>query len=177
MMFILGQILKLVRILNSEKGATSIAVGLAMGMVLGLVPSNFLIIVGFFFLFCVVRINGAAFFLGWGVFKLLAYLLDPWFDQLGYWLLAEVPSLRATWIYLYNLPVVPWTRFNNSIILGSFVVGLALFIPAILIFRWLIGRYRDSVLKRLTSSKWFKAFKATSIYKLYNRYAGIREQF
>ncbi len=174
-MFVLGQIIKLIQLLNSEKGAWSIASGFALGMVFGLVPSNILITVALFFFFCLFRIHGGAMFLSWALFALFAYLLDPLFDRFGYWLLTGVPSLTPFWIRGYNLPVVPWTNFNNSVTMGSLTVGLAAFFPMLLLFKLLIDRYRQSVLIRLSNSRVFKYLRTTKVYSLYKKYERVKE--
>jgi uncharacterized protein (TIGR03546 family) len=51
--------------------------------------------------------------------------LDALIDAVGTALLRQ-DSLRDVWTSLYNMPVVPWTRFNNSMVLGSFVLGSVL---------------------------------------------------
>lgn len=177
MVYILGQIFKFVSLLNSEKGAVSISAGVALGMVFGFIPSNFLIIGFLFFVFFIFRVNAAAMGLSWAFFKIFAFLLDPVFDQVGFWLLTSVSELRPFWIHMYNMPIIPWSRFNNSIVLGSVVIGAALFVPCLLIVKYLVKRYRESVLKKITSSKWFQAWRSTTVYKLYSKYTDIREQF
>jgi uncharacterized protein (TIGR03546 family) len=173
-MFALNQLFKLIKILNSEKGAVALASGFALGMVLGFVPFNALIVVGLFFIFCLFRINGGAMFLSWAVFKIIVFPLDPLFDRFGYWLLTGVPQLRPLWIQLYNTPIVPWTKFNNTIVAGSLVAGLLLFVPAIFLFKKLIEKYRESVVRRITQSKWMQLWKTTSVYKLYSAYENLK---
>lgn len=172
-MIILQQLFNLIKLLNSEKGEVSIAAGFALGMVLGFVPANALIIGAIFFFFCILRINGAAMFLAWPLFKLLAFPLDPLFDRLGYALLTW-PALQSLWTKAYNAPLLPWTRFNNSVVAGSLAAGLILFLPALFFFRWLIRRYRESVWRRLSESKPMKVLKATTLYQWYEKYQNLK---
>jgi hypothetical protein len=38
-------------------------------------------------------------------------------------------SLQPAWAFLFRLPLVPWTSFNNTVVLGSFTLGLTMFLP------------------------------------------------
>ncbi|RZA18252.1 MAG: hypothetical protein EOP10_21370 [Proteobacteria bacterium] len=52
-----------------------------------------------------------------------AFLLDPLMDKLGVYLL-RLPSLDHFWTEMAKAPVLPWTQFNNSMVLGSFLLGI-----------------------------------------------------
>jgi uncharacterized protein (TIGR03546 family) len=68
------------------------------------------------------------------------------------------------------MPIVPMTRFNNTIVMGSGLVSLAL-TPIVYIFgRKLIVRYRIVVVERFKQTKFWKAVQATSFYKWYYSY-------
>lgn len=174
MTLLLNQLFKLVKLLNSDKGAWSIASGFALGMIAGIVPSNPLIIIALLFLLFFFRINGAAFFLSWAVFALIAFFFDPYFDKLGYWLLTGIPSLQPLYTRWYNLPIVPWTRFNNTIVAGSLAIGVVFFLPMLFVFKGLIERYRTSILVQWTNSKLYKSLKATKLYQLYEKYDSVK---
>jgi len=173
-MFLLGQLVKFIKLLNSQKGAYSIAAGFALGMTLGFVPANPLVTVALFFILCIFRIHGGATFLAWPLFQLVSYLLDPLFDRIGYGLLTS-PGLKPVWTKAYNLPILPWSNFNNTIVMGSLFLSLLLFVPSIFLFKFLIDRYRASVVERMTKSKWFKVLEATKIYKLYMKVETVKE--
>ncbi len=173
-MLILKQIFKLIKLINSEKGKYQIAFGFALGMILGLTPTFGLHTIFFIFLMCILRINPGAVFLSWAFFGIVAFPFDGLFHALGYWLLTDVNSLHGIWTNLYNMPVIPWSNFNNTVMLGSFVAGIILFIPSVFIFGLLIDKYRDRVRDKLMNAKWFKAFKTTKIYLLYKKYEQIK---
>jgi len=169
MTLLLKQIFAFFRLLNSETGTNQLASGLACGLILGFSP--FLSIQTFLILFLVFlfRIQMGAAFLAAFFFKFVAYLLDPVADKLGRAVL-ETPSLRPLFTELYNMPLVPMTRFNNSIVMGSMVVGALLVIPAFFIFRALIVKYRETVVARFKGTKIWKTFAATKIYNWYTKY-------
>lgn len=173
-MIVLNQIFGLVKLLNSERGAWSIASGLALGMILGFVPSNPLITLALLFLICIFRINMAATMLAWAVFTIPAYLLDHQFDQLGYYLLTGIEALKPLYTKLYNMPIVPWSRFNNTVVMGSFMVGVIMFLPMLFLSKWLVERYRVSVWRKFTETKVYKALKSTKLFQLYEKYDSIK---
>ncbi len=51
--------------------------------------------------------------------------VDHVVDSLGLKLLRE-PALANLWTQLYNAPLVPWTRFNNSMVLGAAALSFIL---------------------------------------------------
>jgi uncharacterized protein (TIGR03546 family) len=106
----------------------------------------------------------AAFF-----FKFVAFVFDPLTDVLGRAVLQSA-SLRSLFVELYNIPLVPLTRFNNSIVMGSGLVGFILSIPMFFVFKHLIVKYRLHVVERIKSTKWWRAMQATAFFKWYNTY-------
>ncbi|RYZ85799.1 MAG: TIGR03546 family protein, partial [Proteobacteria bacterium] len=125
MTLLLKQIFAFFRLLNSETGTNQLAAGLALGLVLGFSPMLSLQAFVVIFLIFFFRIQMGAAFLAAFFFTFVAFLLDPVADILGRWVL-EAPSLRALFVELYNMPLVPLTRFNNSIIMGSGILGFLL---------------------------------------------------
>lgn len=172
MTLLLKQIFAFFRMLNSETGTNQLASGLTMGLFLGFSP--FLSLQTFLILFVLLffRIQIGAAFLGAFFFKFIAFITDPLADLLGRWVL-ESDSLRSLWVTLYNMPLIPMTRFNNSIIMGSFLVALALSIPAFFVFKFLIEKYRNTVVTRFKRSKLWKAFTATKFYNWYCTYNNL----
>lgn len=169
MTLLLKQLFAFFKMLNSETGTNQLASGLALGLVLGFSPflslQTFIVLfICFFF-----RVQMGAAFLSAFFFKFIAFLLDPATDLIGRKIL-ENEGLRPVFIELYNMPIVPLTRFNNSIVMGSGLLGFILAIPAFFIFRNLVTQYRVQVVARYKSTKAWKAFAATSVYKWYTKY-------
>ena len=97
----------------------------------------------------------------------LGFLLDPLFDRIGLALLA-IPALRGLWTDLYNAPLFPYTNFNNSVTLGSFVVWFVLTVPLYFGMKRAIAYYREYFAKRVNISRFMKALKASSLYNYYS---------
>lgn len=169
MVFLLKQIFGFLKLLNSDTGHNQIAAGVACGLILGFAPAFSLqtILVIFLLFFFRIQIGAAtvtAFF-----FKFVAYLIDPLADKLGSWVL-EMPSLNSVFTTMYNMPLVPLTRFYNSITMGSAVISIVLALPIFFLSKALIMKYRQTVYERFKQSKFFKALKATSFYNWYMKY-------
>lgn len=169
MTLLLKQLFAFFRLLNSETGTNQLAAGMACGLILGFSP--FLSIQTLLVLFLVFffRIQMGAAFLSAFFFKFVAYLVDPAADHLGRKVL-ETESLRPLFTQMYNMPLVPLTRFNNSIVMGSMIVGLILVTPAFFVFRALIVKYRVVVVARFQGTKLWKSFAATKLYNWYTKY-------
>jgi uncharacterized protein (TIGR03546 family) len=102
-------------------------------------------------------------------FSFVAWALDPLFHAVGSAILGA-PALRPLFTALYNMPIVPFTRFNNSVVMGSGVIALALSPFVFLLSRALVVQYRATVVERLRQTKAWKAVQATSLYRWYYTY-------
>jgi uncharacterized protein (TIGR03546 family) len=159
-----------IKILNEKTSPKAIAGGVALGAIVGLTPKlglhNLLIV----FILFILNVNGTAAAFGTAVFALFSYAGDPLFNRLGHGLLTAGP-LQGLWTALYNTPVFPWTRFNNTLVLGSLVFSLLLFWPLFFLVDWAVPRYRDRVLAQADKWKVARWMKASKLYDLYKKYA------
>lgn len=172
MSFLLQQIFNFFKLLNSETGHNQIATGVALGFVLGLSPTLSLQTFVVFVIIFLFRVQAGAAFLSAFFFKFLGYALDPVADPLGQWIL-EQKGLRPLFIELYNMPLIPLTRFNNSIVMGSGALALLIAPFLFILSRMLILKYRQKFVSRFKETKAWKAFAATSLYKWYNTYQSL----
>lgn len=166
---LLQQLFKFFKMLNSDTGTNQLASGLAAGLILGFAP--FLSLQTFLVLFIVFifRVQLGAAFLSAFFFKFVAFIFDPAADHLGRWIL-ESQGLRPLFTTLYQMPLVPMTRFNDSIVMGSMLVSFVLIMPAFFVFKSLIIKYRLNVVAKFKQTKFWKVFTATSFYKWYVKY-------
>ena len=105
--------------------------------------------------------------LAWGVFVPIGFMFDPLFDQLGHWLLTGVPVLRPLWTTSDNLPGLALTNFNNTVVLGSVVGWLLLFLPIYFAIRFAVLRYRATLGERVQQSHFYKVLSASQLYNVY----------
>jgi uncharacterized protein (TIGR03546 family) len=128
------------------------SMGLAFGILIGLVPKGNLLAISLGFILAATRLNLAVAALGAMLAATIAVSCDSLFDQIGWYVLSQ-PSLAGTWTWLYDVPWVPWTDFDNSIVMGSFVTGLVLMLPVHFATRPLFQRY-SGVLSMYAKRSW-----------------------
>ncbi len=169
MSLLLKQIFNFLKLLNSDTETSPLAYGLSLGLILGFAPffsiQTFIVL----FIIFVLRVQLGAAFLSAFFFKFIAFLFDYPAHLLGKSVL-EAEPLRPLFVSLYNMPIVPMTRFNNSIVMGSMIVSLLLFPFAFYGFKALIIAYRATVVARFKGTKAWKAFTATKFYNWYTKY-------
>ena len=157
----------LVKTLHSDGTPAQIAFGIALGAALGLTPivnAHNLIVL---FLLCVLNVSFAAGLFAWALFVPIGFVLDPLFDRLGHWLLVGQPALRPFWASWDSVPGLALTNFNNTVVLGSVVAWLVLFIPLYFASRLGVTRYRASIGERVRNSRYYKLLEASQIYNVY----------
>ena len=169
MSLILKQIFGLLKLLNSETGQNSLAAGIAAGFVLGMTPALSLQSLLVFLCIFAFRVQMGMAFLSAFFFAFVAWILDPVFDSVGSSIL-DMPSLHGLFTTMYNMPIVPLTRFNNSIVMGSGVMTIILSPVVYVVSLKLILKYRATVVARFKQTKFWKAVKATSFYNWYYSY-------
>lgn len=156
----LGRLLDFFKILNGDVSPGQIAAGLCLGLFLAFTPFWSLHTILVLFVICVFRVNISAAFIGMAVFSLPAYFLDPYFIQLGEYILTK-PEWQSLWTQLYQQDIWRLAHFNNTLTMGSVVVSLALFLPLFVLFRWLIIRYREHFLAYINKFKVVQVLKAS----------------
>jgi uncharacterized protein (TIGR03546 family) len=169
---LLKQLYQFLKLLNSDTGHNSLAFGLTLGIAFGFSPilslqTILILLIALFF-----RIQLGATMISAFFFKLVAFAVDPLADVLGRNIL-EQELLRPLFVQLYNMPLVPLTRFNNSIVMGSGILGFLLAPFAFFIFRILILKYREILLERMKKSALFKSLAATKLYQWYSTYDSL----
>ena len=139
-------------VISAVRGSDSpvqIGMGVALGMLIGLIPKDSLLayVVGLFVFATSVNLLATA--ITAFTFTWIGAFLDPVSHQLGFYLLTH-PALETFWIWLYELPAMPWTRFNNTVVLGSFLIGLLMLYPAFYLSKTYFEKYSPHVSKSLT---------------------------
>ena len=164
---------KLLRVLNSETDPEQISLGLCFAMVVGLTPLVSLHNLFVLLLVFILRVNLSAFVLGLALFTGIAYLLDPLFHRLGLAVLTA-SSLADLWTSLYQSVWWRLEHFNNSIVMGSLVFSVAMFVPVLLLLNFLIRRYRQHVMAWVQKSRIMQMFKASKLYQTYETLSSWR---
>ena len=116
------------RAIVAQDSPRQLALGFALGMLVGLVPKGNLLAASLMIVVAGSKVNLGTAMLSAFLFSWVGMLADPVSHEVGLLLLSN-ESLAGFWTWLYNLPVVPWTRFNNTVVLGSLLLALVLFYP------------------------------------------------
>lgn len=149
-------IVKLFKALCSNTHPGEIAHAVSIGLLLGLMPKNNLLWY-LVFVFCLfVRFNKAAYLLMILFGSAIAVAFDPLFDSLGYAFLT-IPSFASFFGWLLDIPFVAFTKFNNSVVCGSFLFGLILYIPVNILARVLLKLWRKYAVPVLRKTPIIKA--------------------
>lgn len=137
-MFLLRPFRLFFKALVVDATPSQMAFGLAFGVLVGLVPKGNLLAIGLMMLLCSLRVN-----LGVGLATVFVttwagMLLDPMTHRIGEFLLKN-ETLKPLWETMYDTALLPWTDFNNTVVLGSFVVGAGAFVPLYFLSRPIFG--------------------------------------
>jgi len=169
----LRAIAKLLKVLNSESEPGQISMAFCFSMIAGLTPlwslHNILVLL----LVLIIRVNLSTFFLGLVFFTGVAYLLDPLFHRIGLAVLIADP-LKGLWTVLYSSTIWRIERFNNSVLMGSLITSLVLFIPVYIFMNMIIRQYRVHILGWVRKTRVMKAFTASKLYRAYESVSGWR---
>jgi uncharacterized protein (TIGR03546 family) len=165
---LLRAIAKLILALNGNAKGSQIAAGFAWGLLLGLIPAgNFffitLFLISFFF-----RHNHGSKLLSLAIIKLLSPLVIYKVDALG-WYILHIDSLRPFFTSLYNMPFVPFTKFNNTLVTGGLAGGIVLWLPVFILFIFLIPLYRNHAAVKIRNSKIVKKIAKFPFFALIDK--------
>ncbi len=172
-MFWLQIVSKFIKILRAGQTPNQIAGGFALGSIVGLSPSFTLQGLFIWLIIFVLDVNLSSAFLALTLFSLFAYLLDPIFHSVGYMLLVEMGNLNPFWTALYNAPIAPLTRFNNTVVLGSLMSAFVLAVPVFYGMKKFVVAYRSHVGARIEKTKIYQVISKSWIVRWYQRVRDI----
>ncbi len=156
---------RLVKILKSESRPGQIALGFVTGMTLGFISLKTLIALPLVIFVILVRVNIASVLFSYLLFRLISYFIYPVLNRIGYFFLVELDSLRPLWTKLYSIDLVPYTRFNNTLIFGSLVISVLLAIPLYIAVKKLVIGYREKYEEKIKKWKIVKIFSGSRLIK------------
>ncbi len=144
--------------LNSNSRPSELASAIAFGFWLALIPGGNLLWIVLFIIAFLIKHNLAALLLSMGLFRVFTPLTDPFLDKLGA-LVLEHPGLQDFFTALYNIPLLPYSEFNNTVVMGGFLLGAACWFPLFILFNLLVKVYRKTIAPKLAESKIVKGLK------------------
>lgn len=172
-MFLLNQLFKFLELLHSETSTHQLSSGFVLGLFVGFTPMFTLFQALYLTLMLFLRINIGAVFLSAALFELMSFFLDPVFDSVGLHLLRS-EWLQPLWTSLYAFPVIAYTFFYNTVVMGSVALAGLLGLPLFFASNWLICRYRVTVVSRIKTTWVFRAWKSSKLYPLYAKYTEFK---
>jgi uncharacterized protein (TIGR03546 family) len=172
-MFWLKLVRDFIKILREGQTPAQVAGGFALGSILGLSPMLTLQGAVVWLVIFVLNVNLSAALVALTVFSLVAFLLDPLFHWFGYQVLVNIDALKSLWTSLYNAPIAPLTRFNNTVVMGSFLCALLLFIPIYFGMKRFVIAYRTTVGARVEKMKVYQVIKRSALVQWYERLRNI----
>lgn len=129
-----------------------LALGLTLGLAIGLLPKDSLLPYALGVIAILTPGNLFCLAIGITATSFLSIHLDPVTHPIGSWILTYQP-LQTTWSWLHELPMAPWTRFNNTVVMGNLALGLALALPIYLLSRTLFAKFGPSIFKLVVESR------------------------
>lgn len=117
-----------------------LAMGCALGVWIGLLPKDSL----FPWAIAVMAVLSTANLASLAVTAVGCHLISPLGDSLWASLgerVLTMEQLTPLWVILSDWPLMGWTRYSNTVVMGTFVTGLALLIPVYLISRLFFSRF------------------------------------
>jgi len=165
-MVILSLIIKrLVKLLKSESSPNQISLGFVLGMFLGFLSLKTLFSVPILLVIVLIKVNLASVLLAALLFRLIVLIFGPLIHSLGYFILVKISILHNFWTNLYNIPVMPLTRFNNTMVMGGLVLILVIAVPLYLGIKVLIENYRLKYEEKIKKWKVIKILSASRFVK------------
>ena len=149
-------IAKLLVALNGNLKKSQIAAGFSWGLLLGLIPAGnifwiALFVVSFFF-----KNHHWSKILVMTVVKIFFGVLNPLIDLAG-WEILHAQAFQPLFISLYNMPFMPLTKFNNTLVAGGLCLGVILWLPVFFLIWLFIPLYRNKLIPGIRNNKAFKA--------------------
>jgi len=174
-MFVIEILAKIFKILRSGESPNKIAAGFTLGMIIGLTPiwsvHNMILIL----LIIIFNVNLASSLFALAIFSGLAYLFDPLFHNLGYYLLVDVSALNGLWANLNGIPIAALSRYNNTVVIGSLVSAIIFSLPLFPSTKYFVLYYRKQIDPKLQKLKIIQVIKGSKFYSIYEKYKGLGE--
>ena len=165
------QLIKLIRILNSDSNPAAIASAVCLAMIMGFTPlsspHNLLVLL----IVLLFRVHIGTFIMASVGFALLGLLLQGSLDSFGYFLLTH-ETWSGLWTNLYNTQIGRLSLFNYTTQFGGLILSLLLFVPMWLGITFSIKQYRVKIKAWAERSKLVAILKGSTLFSLYDKSTG-----
>lgn len=168
-MFWLQIISNFFKVLRAGQTPRQVAAGFTLGSIAGFSPFLTLQGILLWFIILLFDVNLSAAILAFTLASLVAYLFDPAFHELGYLILVNIEALRPLWTSLYNAPLAPLTRFNNTVVMGGMAGGIVLAPIIFVAMKKFIIAYRTHLGSRIEQWKIYQIVSKSSLVRWYQK--------
>ena len=148
----LKAIAKLLGAISSNTRPGAIAHAVSCGVLLGFMPKDNLLWYILFIFILFMNIQRGAYALSILLGAAFTVFLDPRFDSVGYSILT-IESVKPYYASLLDIPFVAFTKFNNTVVMGSFVCGVAAYIPLYVLARLFVWAWRKYLAEKVRKLK------------------------
>lgn len=154
--------------LVKENEPWQIGLGIAFGFALGIIPKANLTAQLIFLLMMCTKANVPFAILSIFLFSAFSPIIDKATDPIGYAIL-NLDFLYPIFLKLYNMPILPWTDFNNTVVIGGLTLGILLFYPVYLIGKKFGEAYKKTLRGKIVNSKIAKVLSGNPLLSWYFR--------
>lgn len=155
----LKHFVKLIRALSSNTAPAEIAHAFACGVMLGFLPKgNLLWLILFVFIFFM-RIQRGVLVITMFASSMLTIFVDPIFHSVGYKILTA-QNLIPFYTKALNVPFVSFLMLHNTVVIGSLVCSLAIYIPLFIVAMVFVWLWRKIIGEWVKNSSFVKTVSA-----------------
>jgi uncharacterized protein (TIGR03546 family) len=172
-MFTLKLLGRILNAINAGAAPWQVGGGMVLGFALGLIPGWPLQAFGLLLIILLINVNTSIAVAGAVIASLLAWLLDPIMDRIGAWMLQDIGALKGLWTVMYNSPPLALTRFNNTVVMGSMVVGVIGAVIWFPILIWAVRVYRAKFLAWVQKLWIMRLITGSKVWALYQRISNL----
>lgn len=153
---IVGWIAKIIAGLYSNRRPGEVSAAISTAVLLTLIPASNVLWFSLLAVMFLLRLNHAIALVFIAILTPFSALADPLLHRIGHAILT-LPALHDLFTSLYNLPLMPFTRFNNTLVMGGLIAGLILWLPLFVIGRVLVLQVRLHIIPAAAASRPVKA--------------------
>jgi len=135
---------RIIAVLSKNRLPRQIAWGVAIGVIIGLIPKDNLLTALLIVMIACLRVNQLVSCITAVFVHLLSGMLGSISSLIGSSLLAQPFVIRSI-VFLYQFPLIPWTCLENALVLGGIVLGLITLLPTYVICLWSLSKARNQL--------------------------------
>ena len=169
---------RLIAALNTNTKPRQISGAIAFALLLALIPKGNLLWIILFAITFFLKINQAIELMFLAIFSLFIWLLDPLLHVIGEAILKTPFLYDNIFTHLYNIPLLFFTKFNHTVVMGGLIVGILLFAPIYLLSNLLVKLYREKLREKIANIRFIKALQKQTLFaKLSKTFRGAYDYY